>query len=157
MARYTDIATFHVYGVRRTSNSILLFWALRWVVILNLWNASTFYRLDRPDGCSLQPLPFPDSHFDYVHIRRIARGVPEDKWPDLLEEVSRVLEPNGAVEFLEEDLIFPGGSEPCSCHFPPDWNGEDEDVRNEETMSSELSHQSPAKGTDIPFGSSIDY
>lgn len=93
----------------------------------------------------LQRLPFPDSHFDYVHIRRIARGVPEDKWPDLLEEVSRVLEPNGAIEILEEDLIFPGGSEPCTCHYPPDWNEGEEDARNEDTMSSELNHQSPEK------------
>jgi hypothetical protein len=55
-----------------------------------------------------------------VHIRRIARGVPEDKWPFLLEEVSRVLKPEGAIEVVEEDLIFPGGQEPCTCHYPPE-------------------------------------
>ncbi|PVG02836.1 hypothetical protein CPB86DRAFT_870203 [Serendipita vermifera] len=68
----------------------------------------------------LEKLPFPDSHFDFVHIRRIARGVPEDKWPFLLEEVSRVLKPDGAIEVVEEDLIFPGGQEPCTCHYPPE-------------------------------------
>ncbi|KAG8796833.1 hypothetical protein FRC17_007930, partial [Serendipita sp. 399] len=56
----------------------------------------------------LEPLPFPTSYFDFVHIRRIARGVPEHKWDEFLQEVSRVLTPNGALEILEEDLIFPG-------------------------------------------------
>lgn len=55
-----------------------------------------------------------------MHIRRIARGVPENKWPLLLEEVSRVLKPEGAIEVIEEDLIFPGGQESCTCHHPPD-------------------------------------
>ncbi|KIM28696.1 hypothetical protein M408DRAFT_329163 [Serendipita vermifera MAFF 305830] len=68
----------------------------------------------------LDRLPFDDNHFDFIHIRRIARGVPENKWPYLLEEVSRVLKPDGALEVVEEDLIFPGGQEPCTCHYPPD-------------------------------------
>jgi hypothetical protein len=46
--------------------------------------------------------------------------VPENKWPFVLEEVSRVLKPDGALEVVEEDLIFPGGQEPCTCHYPPD-------------------------------------
>lgn len=65
---------------------------------------------------SLERLPFPDNHFDLVEIRRIARGVPEDKWASVFEEVSRVLTPDGAIELVEEELLFPGGSEPCNCH-----------------------------------------
>ncbi|KAG8795793.1 hypothetical protein FRC17_008078, partial [Serendipita sp. 399] len=59
----------------------------------------------------LDPLPFPASHFDLVHMRRIARGIPETKWPLLLKEVSRVLKPEGRLEIIEDDLSFPGGSE----------------------------------------------
>ena len=65
---------------------------------------------------SLERLPFSDDHFDLVEIRRVARGVPEDKWASVFEEVSRVLKPDGAIELVEEELLFPGGSEPCNCH-----------------------------------------
>ena len=54
-----------------------------------------------------------------MEIRRVARGVPEDKWSSLFEEVSRVLKPDGAIELVEEELLFPGGSEPCNCHHAP--------------------------------------
>ncbi|KAL7280151.1 hypothetical protein ACG7TL_006570 [Trametes sanguinea] len=43
-------------------------------------------------------------------IVRVARGVPEDKWDGLLEEVTRVMKPGGAFEMWEEDLRFPGSS-----------------------------------------------
>ncbi|KAL4250784.1 hypothetical protein ABKN59_006099 [Abortiporus biennis] len=56
----------------------------------------------------LERLPFQDEEFDYVHIKRIARGVPEDKWDSLLEEISRVMKPGAAIEIFEEDLYFPG-------------------------------------------------
>ena len=51
-----------------------------------------------------------------MEIRRVARGIPEDKWASVFEEVSRVLKPDGAIELVEEELLFPGGSEPCNCH-----------------------------------------
>ncbi|KDQ62491.1 hypothetical protein JAAARDRAFT_170906 [Jaapia argillacea MUCL 33604] len=56
----------------------------------------------------LDKLPFPNEEFDYVHIKRIARGVPEDKWDSLFDEISRVMKPGGAFEMIEEDLYFPG-------------------------------------------------
>ncbi|KAF7422414.1 hypothetical protein PC9H_010570 [Pleurotus ostreatus] len=56
----------------------------------------------------LEGLPFSDEEFDYVHIKRIARGVPEDKWDPLLEEITRVMKPGAAFEMMEEDLFFPG-------------------------------------------------
>ncbi|KAG6915147.1 hypothetical protein DXG01_013042 [Tephrocybe rancida] len=56
----------------------------------------------------LEGLPFPDDEFDFVHIKRIALGVPEDKWDRLFEEICRVMKPGGAFEMLEEDLFFPG-------------------------------------------------
>ncbi|GLB38376.1 hypothetical protein LshimejAT787_0502410 [Lyophyllum shimeji] len=56
----------------------------------------------------LEGLPFPDEEFDFVHIKRIALGVPEDKWDFIFEEITRVMKPGGAFEMLEEDLFFPG-------------------------------------------------
>ncbi|KAH9889995.1 hypothetical protein C8Q73DRAFT_147103 [Cubamyces lactineus] len=56
----------------------------------------------------LERLPFPNEEFDYVRLVRVARGVPEDKWDGLLEEITRVLRPGGAFEMWEEDLRFPG-------------------------------------------------
>ncbi|PFH49806.1 hypothetical protein AMATHDRAFT_62438 [Amanita thiersii Skay4041] len=52
-------------------------------------------------------LPFDDDEFDHVHIQYIARGVPENKWGVLLDEVNRVLSPGGSVEIIEEDVVFP--------------------------------------------------
>ncbi|KAI0269749.1 hypothetical protein BC834DRAFT_569124 [Gloeopeniophorella convolvens] len=56
----------------------------------------------------LEGLPFPNEEFDFVHIKRIAHGIPEDKWDFLLEEISRVMKPGAAIEMIEEDLFFPG-------------------------------------------------
>ncbi|ESK90438.1 hypothetical protein Moror_13607 [Moniliophthora roreri MCA 2997] len=56
----------------------------------------------------LDGLPFPNEEFDFVHIKRIALGVPEDKWDFLFEEIVRVMKPGGAFEMIEEDLFFPG-------------------------------------------------
>ncbi|KAG6814125.1 hypothetical protein H0H92_002120 [Tricholoma furcatifolium] len=47
-------------------------------------------------------LPFDDDEFDHVHIQGIAKGVPENKWGSLFEEVNRVLRPGGSVEIIEE-------------------------------------------------------
>ncbi|KAF9469862.1 hypothetical protein BDZ94DRAFT_1151510 [Collybia nuda] len=52
-------------------------------------------------------LPFDDDEFDHVHMQAIARGVPENKWGVLFEEVNRVLRPGGSVEIIEDDVVFP--------------------------------------------------
>ncbi|KIK07207.1 hypothetical protein K443DRAFT_87444 [Laccaria amethystina LaAM-08-1] len=60
-------------------------------------------------------LPFEDDEFDHVHIQSIAKGVPENKakwnepWAILmfLQEVNRVLRPEGSVEIIEDDILFP--------------------------------------------------
>ncbi|TKY85143.1 hypothetical protein EX895_006223 [Sporisorium graminicola] len=56
----------------------------------------------------LEPLPFPDASFDYVHIRYILQGVPEDKWFDLLSECRRILAPGGVLELVEGNYGFYG-------------------------------------------------
>ncbi|TFK36969.1 hypothetical protein BDQ12DRAFT_686169 [Crucibulum laeve] len=52
-------------------------------------------------------LPFDDDEFDHVHIQSIAKGVPENKWGVLFEEINRVLRPSGSVEIIEDDVVFP--------------------------------------------------
>ncbi|KAG8890352.1 hypothetical protein FRB98_008926 [Tulasnella sp. 332] len=57
------------------------------------------------------PLPFPDESFDFVHIKEIAHGVPEDKWDQIFLEAARILRPAGALEVIEEGrnaIIGPG-------------------------------------------------
>ncbi|KAF9225466.1 hypothetical protein BS17DRAFT_778631 [Gyrodon lividus] len=52
-------------------------------------------------------LPFDDDEFDHVHMHSLGRGIPENKWGVLFEEVNRVLRPGGVVEVLEHDILFP--------------------------------------------------
>ncbi|KAJ7928936.1 hypothetical protein B0H13DRAFT_2544936 [Mycena leptocephala] len=51
--------------------------------------------------------PISPDYFDFVHISNIGLGVPEDEWQSVLEEVSRVMQCEGVLEIIEEDLIFP--------------------------------------------------
>ncbi|OJA19573.1 S-adenosylmethionine-dependent methyltransferase [Rhizopogon vesiculosus] len=52
-------------------------------------------------------LPFDDDEFDHVHMHGLGRGIPENKWGVLFEEVNRILRPGGVVEVLEHDIVFP--------------------------------------------------
>ncbi|KAF8631703.1 hypothetical protein AX15_002251 [Amanita polypyramis BW_CC] len=72
----------------------------------------------------LEKLPFPNEEFDYVHVKRIALGVPEDKWDPLLEEITRIMKPGAAFELIEEDLFFPGKQ----VNSDSDSESEDEDT-----------------------------
>ncbi|KAH9982816.1 S-adenosyl-L-methionine-dependent methyltransferase [Lactifluus volemus] len=58
-------------------------------------------------NCLSNKLPFEDDTFDLVNITHISKGVPEHKWTSLFEEVRRVMQPDGFVQVLEEDIIFP--------------------------------------------------
>lgn len=56
---------------------------------------------------SLEPLPFKDDCFGYIHLRFIGLGIPEHHWPSLLEESLRVLEPGGKIEIVETSYDLP--------------------------------------------------
>lgn len=56
----------------------------------------------------LEPLPFPDASFDFVHIRFVVHAVPEDRWVDLFSEARRVLAPGGVLEVSEANYSFFG-------------------------------------------------
>lgn len=68
-----------------------------------------FRRIKWTHANFLDKLPLASDHFDFVRVSRIGLGVPEDEWPDILQEIHRVLRPNGILEIIEEDLIFPRG------------------------------------------------
>ncbi|KAJ7819382.1 hypothetical protein B0H14DRAFT_3737686 [Mycena olivaceomarginata] len=127
--RLCDSLTFHVFTTPPTKVLDIGCWWRTGTWILNCgmaWKKCHFVGLDvvplHPDlGASelstritwvqanfLEGLPFPNEEFDFVHIKRIALGVPEDKWDALFEEVGRVLKSGGAFELIEEDLFFPG-------------------------------------------------
>jgi hypothetical protein len=44
--------------------------------------------------------------FDYVHASFIAAGIPEPKWPPMLEEMTRVLKRQGTLEILECNTLI---------------------------------------------------
>lgn len=53
---------------------------------------------------ALEPLPFEDNSFDYVHLRFGATFIPEKRWPFVVDELARVTRPGGWVELLEGKL-----------------------------------------------------
>lgn len=58
---------------------------------------------------ALEPLPFPDASFDYVHMRFMFTAMPAQKWPEVVRELVRVTAPSGWVELVEGYLPSEGG------------------------------------------------
>ena len=56
----------------------------------------------------LEPLPFPDDSFDLIHMRFIGTGIPDDRWPDVLAEATRVLIQGGTLEIVDTNFTFFG-------------------------------------------------
>lgn len=52
-------------------------------------------------GSLLNPLPFANSSFDYVHQRFLFGAIPSHLWPQVMVEIARVTAPGGWVELLE--------------------------------------------------------
>jgi SAM-dependent methyltransferase len=49
----------------------------------------------------MDPLPFPNNHFDFVHQRLLVSAIPADQWPAVLQELVRVTRPGGYIELAE--------------------------------------------------------
>ncbi len=60
-------------------------------------------------GNLLEPLPFPDASFDFVHMRLIYSAMPAPKWPEVVRELVRVTAPGGWIELVEANLPRDGG------------------------------------------------
>ncbi|KAF9129179.1 hypothetical protein BGW39_004409 [Mortierella sp. 14UC] len=52
---------------------------------------------------TLDPLPFTDSTFDYVHQRLLVAGLKPRDWVYVLQELERVTKPGGWIELVEVD------------------------------------------------------
>ncbi|KAF8440421.1 hypothetical protein L210DRAFT_3479880 [Boletus edulis BED1] len=74
---------------------------------LSILDKNLARRLKWVHGNLLDGLPFLDGQFDFVRMVRMGLHIPEDEWGYVLAEISRVLSPNGVLEIIEEDLIFP--------------------------------------------------
>jgi ubiquinone/menaquinone biosynthesis C-methylase UbiE len=54
---------------------------------------------------ALQPLSFPDQHFDLVNMRAAVEYVPRATWHELLQECYRITRPGGILRLMEADRI----------------------------------------------------
>lgn len=54
---------------------------------------------------ALQPLNFPDQHFDLVNMRAAVEYIPRENWNALLQECYRITRPGGILRFTEADRI----------------------------------------------------
>ncbi|KAF8527597.1 hypothetical protein BU17DRAFT_81827 [Hysterangium stoloniferum] len=102
--------------------------------LMRLGRADLVRRIKWVVGNFLHKLPFEDGEFDFVHVRRVARGVPEDRWDLLFEEITRVLKKGGAFEMLEEDLFFPGSITTADDEGVQEYSDEEHQNEEEEQM-----------------------
>ena len=63
--------------------------------------AVSFYVMD-----ALEPLDFPDEHFDLVNARLISGFMVPAAWPALMQECLRVLRPGGTLRLTEVEMPF---------------------------------------------------
>ena len=78
----------------------------------------TSFKPDLPTNCRLslanvlEPLPYPDHAFDFVHQRFLVAAIPSQRWPSVVHELARVTRPGGWIELLEVSKHFqPAGPE----------------------------------------------
>ena len=78
----------------------------------------------KPNNCTfdtasvLEPLPYPDNHFDFIHQRLLVAAIPQDSWQSVVDSFFRVLNPGGWIEMMEiTDVInmSPKGAQLRNC------------------------------------------
>ncbi|RIB09634.1 S-adenosyl-L-methionine-dependent methyltransferase [Gigaspora rosea] len=57
----------------------------------------------------LEELPFEESTFDYVFQRNLFGAFTEQNWPDVIDELVRVLKPGGFIELSEPSMLHNAG------------------------------------------------
>ncbi|KAI9010402.1 S-adenosyl-L-methionine-dependent methyltransferase [Phycomyces nitens] len=58
----------------------------------------------------LDGIPYPDSSFDFVHMRLMISAFRKEEWPFVITEIRRVLKPGGLAQFFESDFTYKGQS-----------------------------------------------
>jgi ubiquinone/menaquinone biosynthesis C-methylase UbiE len=65
----------------------------------------------RPHNCDfvvgniVDELPFEENSFDYIYMRLVAMGVPNEVYPTVLSQLHRVLKPGGWLEVVEVSYV----------------------------------------------------
>src|ERR1700736_6514254 len=52
-------------------------------------------------------LPFADNSFDFVRIANLTLAIPQKDWRHVLSEVRRILAPEGRLELIDDQMLFP--------------------------------------------------
>jgi ubiquinone/menaquinone biosynthesis C-methylase UbiE len=60
-------------------------------------------------GNLLEGLPFGEQSFDFVHQRLLFTAIPHDRWPSVLQELTRVTRSGGWVELVDSIGLVNGG------------------------------------------------
>lgn len=60
-------------------------------------------------GNLLEGLPFDDGAFDFVHQRLLFTAIPHDRWPWVIQELTRVTKRGGWVELVDSIGLVNGG------------------------------------------------
>ncbi|PFH52290.1 hypothetical protein AMATHDRAFT_57336 [Amanita thiersii Skay4041] len=187
--RYTDILlrrlapkgspTFHDYGKRPPKSILDLGCGFGdWILTAaEIWKTSQFIGYDlvdltshiqnRPDNVQFirgnflkQRLPFPNKQFDLIRMANLSLCIPHAKWEPLLAEVFRILDINGRLELIDDQILFPYGPTPRSAPTPSfrpaptrglylddDWD--DEDILEDLSRDSDSTLFSDKSSCDI--------
>ncbi|KAJ7597320.1 hypothetical protein C8J56DRAFT_882809 [Mycena floridula] len=65
-------------------------------------------------GNFLKRLPFEDNSFEFVRMANLGLCIRYQDWNAVIQEVFRVLTVNGRLELIDDQLMFPYGSDPLS-------------------------------------------
>ncbi|KAG2175148.1 hypothetical protein INT44_007636, partial [Umbelopsis vinacea] len=71
--------------------------------------SSTWPTEIRPHNCNfvvgniVHELPFEENSFDYIYMRLVGMGVPNEQYPTVLSHLYKVLKPGGWIELVEID------------------------------------------------------
>lgn len=66
---------------------------------------------------ALQPLPFPNGHFDLIHLRNAVSWIPPKHYPVLLAECQRVLKPGAILVMSEPENGLSNSDNPATAKF----------------------------------------
>lgn len=78
------------------------------------------------DDAKAVPWPYPDNHFDLVHLRLLIGSISD--WPSVYKDIFRILKPGGWVEHTEYDcdVVSDDATQPADAVmrqctiFPPE-------------------------------------
>ncbi|KAK0545660.1 hypothetical protein OC845_005009 [Tilletia horrida] len=73
-------------------------------------------------GNVLHGLPYPDDHFDFVHMRFFTGALKVEEWPKAIAELHRIIKPGGWVQLVEPDGELRARSPHRITPTIADWN-----------------------------------